>query len=205
MPNQQIMVQMLDKGASVLEVGCATGYMTRFMKESLECRVTAVEIDAAMAEQARPYAHRMIVGDITCPQVWQQIRGGYDCVMFADVLEHLARPWEVLGQARDWLAPRGVVLASIPNIAHYRIRLKLLAGIFEYKQYGILDDTHLRFFTARTARALFEGAGYEVEAFVPTSFRRCEKILLKSFPGAFSIQFVLKARPLPGAAEPGDD
>ena len=89
---------MLRPGESVLEVGCAGGHMTRLMIE-LGCRVTAVEVDPEQAEQARPYADRLIVGDIESPDTWSGLDGRFDAIVFADVLEHLREPWEALRRA----------------------------------------------------------------------------------------------------------
>lgn len=87
----------------------------------------------------------------------------FDVAVFGDILEHLRNPWRVLEATRQILKPEGYVVASIPNIAHGAIRLALLQGRFEYAQLGILDDTHLRFFTRQTVEHLFEQSGYCLE------------------------------------------
>lgn len=199
MPAQAAVVGLVKPGSSVLEVGCATGYMTRVLSEDRGCRVTAIELSAEMAEEARPYAERIIVGDITDPSLWDRVGCGFDHVVFADVLEHLPAPWVVLRKTRDVLNPGGSVICSIPNIAHYRIRLKLLFGNFEYKRYGILDDTHLRFFTASSIRAMFRDTGYEVKSMRGMNWRPFESLMTRLFPNAFAVQFVVEAAP--GAEE----
>lgn len=182
--------------ATVLEVGCATGFMTRVMTEEMGLKVTAIEIDPAQAEKARPFAQAMIVGDITAPGTWEQIQGRFDCVIFADVLEHLADPWAVLRRTKEVLEPGGNVFASIPNVAYYEIRRDLLRGRFEYARFGILDDTHLRFFTAKTARELFVNSGYDVEGFLPVFWSNKDSALGKVFPNVFARQFAIKAAPV---------
>jgi hypothetical protein len=82
--------------------------------------------------------------------------------MFEDVLEHLKRPGKVLEWVRPYLADNGYVLASIPNIAHISVALELLNGKFDYRPVGLLDDTHLRFFTKKSILSLFRNAGYEI-------------------------------------------
>jgi 2-polyprenyl-3-methyl-5-hydroxy-6-metoxy-1,4-benzoquinol methylase len=95
--------------------------------------------------------------------------GKFDVVVFADVLEHLPNPASVLHLTRKVLNPGGLVIASIPNIAHWSIRWELLRGRFDYQPYGIMDATHLRWFTEKTVRSLFESCGYEVETIKHTA------------------------------------
>ena len=92
----------------------------------------------------------------------------FDVVVCADVLEHLDDPAAVLARVRRWLSPRGVLFVSLPNVANVAIRLALLAGRFEYAEAGILDRTHLRFFTRRSARRLVENAGFRIRRLHPT-------------------------------------
>src|SRR5664280_2280125 len=94
-------------------------------------------------------------------------RAAFDVVIFGDVLEHLRRPLDVLRMARPLLAPGGFVVASIPNIAHGAVRLALLEGRFDYRPLGLLDDTHVRFFTRESVEALFRDAGL-----IPVQMRR---------------------------------
>ena len=114
-----------------------------------------------------------------------------------DVLEHLINPELALRQIQQVLAPRGRVIICVPNIAHARIRLKLLSGKFEYESTGILDVTHLRFFTYKTARELIERAGYQILSYHPCvgggiMTRWLRKILHKLF--AVSMMFVAVPR-----------
>ncbi|MGB9620249.1 MAG: class I SAM-dependent methyltransferase [Armatimonadota bacterium] len=192
---QLAIVQMLEPGQSVLEVGCAGGHMTRLMKEK-GCRVTAVEIDAEQGKSAREHAERLILGDIESADTWAQIEGPFEVIVFADVLEHLRDPWEVLRRARHVLKDNGRVLASIPNAAYWHVRLGLLMGRFEYTQFGILDDTHLRFFTAGSAKRLFAKTGYRIERFLRiVGNRNMLKLGRIVLPNWFTYQFVIKAKP----------
>lgn len=193
---QTIMVQRIEPGSTVLEMGCATGHMTRYLSEDLECRVTAVEICEEQAAEAAPYADRLIVADIAQDSTWELLGTGYDYVIYADVLEHLADPWEALRRTHSVLNKGGLVLASLPNIAHISIRLGLLMGRFDYTSYGILDDSHLRFFTARTSRELFESSGFSVDRFSGVYRKRHRFILSSLFPNAFALQFVVAASAL---------
>jgi 2-polyprenyl-3-methyl-5-hydroxy-6-metoxy-1,4-benzoquinol methylase len=186
---------MVPSGSRVLEVGCATGHVTRALKDRLGCEVTAVEIDADQARIAEPFAAIMIAGDIASEETWDSIRGPFDCAIFADVLEHLIRPGDVLRRYRKVLSDGGCILASIPNVAYYRVRFDLLRGRFDYTDYGILDDAHLRFFTARTARALFADSGYAVTDFIPIYRRRVPPAIDAALGYPFAYQFVIRAIP----------
>ncbi|MHB9036652.1 MAG: class I SAM-dependent methyltransferase [Armatimonadota bacterium] len=193
MPAQAAVAGLVKPGSRVLEVGCATGYMTRVLKEDRGCKVTVLEISEDMIERARPYAECAIVGDITNPGIWDDLQRPFDHIVFADVLEHLPDPWAVLRRARECLTPVGSVVCSVPNIAHYRIRLKLLFGHFDYRRYGILDDTHLRFFTAHSIRSTFVDTGYVIESMNGMNWRPFETQMLHLFPNAFAVQFVVEA------------
>jgi SAM-dependent methyltransferase len=150
-------------GSRVLELGCATGYLSRWLVEARGCRVVGVELDPVAAERARAFCERVVVGDLDDPALLAGLAGeAFDVVLAGDVLEHLKDPARVLEAVARLLAPSGRVVATIPNVAHGDLRLALLAGRFEYRRLGLLDETHLRFFTHATVRALFEGAGYAV-------------------------------------------
>ena len=195
-PAQVAVVKMVTPGAKILEVGCAAGYMTRHLTQELDCKVTVVEINAEQAEQASQYAECVIIGDICDPVTRNQIPYGFDHVIYADVLEHLVDPWEVLSWTRSVMADNGTVLTSIPNIAYYKIRKSLFLGRFDYTDYGILDSTHLRFFTKRTCMELLQNSGYLIDKIVNIYRGKTDKRLCWLAPNAFTYQFVVSASPL---------
>lgn len=146
----------------VLEFGPATGYITKALSDR-GCRVTAIEIDPKAAAEAERFADRMIVGDIETLDLGSVLGGErFDVVMFGDVLEHLVDPARILATARSMLTDGGSVVASIPNIAHGSVRLALLSGSFPYSSQGLLDRTHLRFFTRESLERLFQGTGFDI-------------------------------------------
>jgi O-antigen biosynthesis protein len=158
-----LVVQLVPEGAKVLEFGCATGYMSEVLRGRRGCEVVGVEISAEAAEIARGRADRVIVGDAE-ELDYEELLGNeqFDAVLFADVLEHLRDPEALLRRIRPFVAETGAVIASIPNVAHGSLRLALLSGAFRYRPTGLLDDTHLRFFTRDSIQDLFESTGYMV-------------------------------------------
>jgi 2-polyprenyl-3-methyl-5-hydroxy-6-metoxy-1,4-benzoquinol methylase len=199
-------VSLVPPGTRVLEFGCATGYMSQVLKERLGCSVVGIEIDRDAAALAEQHAERVIVGDAEKIDYAAELAGEeFDVVLFADVLEHLKEPADVLRRVRPFIAENGVVIASIPNIAHASVRLALLGGEFRYREWGLLDDTHLRFFTRASIQDMFEETGYvithwlrqrldvgETEIKVP-QVPEAVREWLAGDPEATTYQFVLRA------------
>lgn len=151
---------MIPRGARVLDVGCGVGDFSAQVRDRLDASVTGIEPDAARAAESR--RRGLTVSEQVLGQQPEGALGEFDVVLYMDVLEHLADPGAELQAARAVLAPGGAVIASIPNVAHWSVRMDLLRGRFDYARYGIMDATHLRWFTARTVHALFASAGLSV-------------------------------------------
>jgi 2-polyprenyl-3-methyl-5-hydroxy-6-metoxy-1,4-benzoquinol methylase len=150
---------MVGYNKSVLEVGCATGYFTKAMVEH-GCKVVGIELDPAAAAVAEKWAERVVVGDVDRGELWDDIDDeSFDVVLCGDVLEHLRDPLGALRSAVRKLKPDGVVVVSLPNVAHGDVRLGLLHGAFRYRDLGLLDRTHVRFFTLESSRELLRDAG----------------------------------------------
>lgn len=158
-----LLLGLIPPGAKVLEFGCATGYMSRELSRRLGCNVVGVEVVPDAAQLAEPYCSRVIVGDASAMD-FNALFGDekFDVILFADVLVRFHDPLAVLKKVSTLLSPTGAVVCSVPNIAHGSVRLSLLAGEFNYSKRGLLDDTHLRFFTLKTLSALFADAGLSV-------------------------------------------
>jgi 2-polyprenyl-3-methyl-5-hydroxy-6-metoxy-1,4-benzoquinol methylase len=148
------------RGRKLLDVGAADG----FLAERLTAQgwaVTALERDPALAAQAHGRCKTVVVADLeAAPPL---LDGPFDAIVYGDVLEHLGDPRAVLLALDRTLATGGTVIVSVPNVAHLWVRLSLLAGRFDYADRGILDRTHLRFFTRRTLVALLGEAGLSVD------------------------------------------
>jgi len=155
-----ILIKQVKPNSTVLEFGPANGRMTKHMKEQLNCTIYAVEIDTASAADASQYTEKMVVDSIENYAWAREFEGiKFDYIIFADVLEHLYYPEKVLRNVKDFLTIDGRVLISIPNIAHNAIIINLLRNEFNYSPTGLLDDTHIRFFTKKTFDQLIEKVG----------------------------------------------
>ncbi|MFS8084124.1 MAG: class I SAM-dependent methyltransferase [Acidobacteriota bacterium] len=155
-----IILRQIPKGARVLDIGCATGYLGRFLTEARGCVVDGIEADQHAAEKASEYLRRVWVGSVDDEAVLSAVSKDYDVVLCAAILEHLIRPDLTLRRLRSLLADNGVLIAGLPNVAHWSIRWGLLRGRWNYEDYGILDRTHLHFYTLQSGREMFESAGY---------------------------------------------
>ncbi|MHB1653156.1 MAG: glycosyltransferase [Desulfitobacteriaceae bacterium] len=158
--SHSLLLKRINPGSQILEFGPATGYMTRYLQEELGCTVTCVEVDPIAAAKASQYSAKMIVADLDLMEWHKELVGkSFDHIMFADVIEHLKDPWKVVQAAVQLLKPKGTLMISVPNIGHSAILMELLQGRFEYRATGLLDDTHLRFFTRKSLLDLLERVG----------------------------------------------
>lgn len=155
-------LNLVPKGAKrVLDVGCGNGCLGKELK-TLGVEVVGIESDAGAAKEAEANLDRVYAGDIenlTLPFS----EGYFDCIIFADILEHLCKPQEVLKKYRRYLADSGCVISSIPNVRYYKLIIRLLRGSWDYADAGILDESHLRFFTLVNIKEMFGEAGYKID------------------------------------------
>ncbi|WP_395141319.1 glycosyltransferase [Schlegelella aquatica] len=154
-------LSLIRPGTRVLELGCATGSMTRILKSRHGCRVDAVELDAVAAEAARPFCERLLVEDLETVAWDAPFFSGqtYDHVLIADVLEHLRDPGRVLRGVRGLLREGGNIVVSTPNIGFAGVQAALQAGWFPYGPTGLLDQGHVHFFTRFELEALMLSCG----------------------------------------------
>lgn len=157
-----IILKDIKENSKVLELGPSTGYMTKYLTEELKCQVTCIEIDEKSAEIAKQYCEKMIVGNLDQLNLEEILQEKYDYVLMADVLEHLYSPKDTLKQIRNILNPEGILWLSIPNISHISIIQQLMENQFSYGKWGLLDNTHIRFFTRNTAKNLLHELKYKI-------------------------------------------
>lgn len=142
-----LVIRMVGENKKVLELGCAEGSTTRVLRQR-GCLVTGVEMDPTAAETAAEFADRVIVDNLDTMNFDAALgQERFDVIVAADVLEHLSDPVRCLRACVAFLSAGGEVVLSIPNVAHADVRLALLDGHFDYSEWGLLDSTHLKFFT----------------------------------------------------------
>ncbi|MBT4147586.1 MAG: glycosyltransferase [Gammaproteobacteria bacterium] len=146
---------------SILELGCSSGYLSKFLAQELDCKVVGVDINKNALLKAAPYCQQTIVADLDTDTWLTEIQEQqFDVVLCADVLEHLKDPVAMLASLKPFLHQESRLLTSVPNVAHASIRLELLQGHFDYEKLGLLDDTHLHFYTRDGLIAMLMQAGY---------------------------------------------
>lgn len=146
-----VLASLVHPGATVLDLGCGSGALGQFLKETRQCTADGVTLSQAEARIASPHYRQVEVADLETadlPALFPARR--YDFIVCADVLEHLKHPEQVLKACRTLLEPDGKVLISVPNAGYSGLVAELLEGEFRYREEGLLDRTHLRFFTRRS-------------------------------------------------------
>ena len=158
-----------DPPGVVLDIGCGGGATGRLIKKKFPgTRVIGIELNPHAADYARQFLDDVICASIDEVQLVKHVgEVTIGTVLLLDVLEHLYDPWRALARIRTWLAPGTRVLASVPNIRNLANLDELAAGRWEYGPHGVLDITHVRFFTRATLRRLFEETGYAVAHMEP--------------------------------------
>ena len=192
----------------VLDVGCGTGSITEFIMARTGSEVIGIEPDPTRYARAVERGLNVYCGVLTAEFFHQH--GPFSTIIFADVLEHLPSPGEIVLLAKGGLAPGGAILASVPNVAHAFVRMSLLRGEFRYRSSGIMDATHLRWFTKNTLHTFFTNLGfrvtnhlYTVNANMPEYCappwrwipykRNLIRTMVRIFPNVFGCQHVVRA------------
>lgn len=196
-----LLLRKVQPGSVVLELGCSTGIMTNYLKNTLNCRVYVCEIDEASIQIARLYADGSWQGDLD-GMGWADFFGAmrFDYILCADVLEHLRDPEGVLQKTAGLLKEDGSLLLSMPNVAHNSVVFDLLDNRFEYTEVGILDKTHLKFYTYPSLKRLCAEAGYTPveedaiyqEYLPPSAEKYPDFIKLRKYGHVFQFIFELK-------------
>ncbi len=191
-----IILKKIKQGSRVLEFGCATGRMTKYMHDALNCHVSIIELDGDAYEIASAYADDGICGNIMdmewCKK-YHDVR--FDFIIFADVLEHLSDPDTVISEAAKLLSPDGIIVFSIPNITHGDIILKQFSDRFDYTDVGLLDNTHIHFWGLENIRPFAEQNGlfvYSIEGTFEKMGRTEQKLPQSEVP--FVLSKILRER-----------
>jgi 2-polyprenyl-3-methyl-5-hydroxy-6-metoxy-1,4-benzoquinol methylase len=204
--------RLVGHGKSVLEIGCGPGSQSRVFRDSLGCRVVGLELDPARAALARAFCDRVYEANVETDEL-EPLLGDerFDVITCADVLEHLRHPAASLRKLAPFLKPGGFLVASVPNATHASVVFEMAHGRFEYRDTGLLDNTHVTLFCRRTLLDLFEQSGYAVAEihrvskfphqteFATKALGHEEESLLHTLltrnPDSTTYQFVVKAFP----------
>lgn len=178
----QIIANYIRPHKTILDIGCNAGNFGKLVHS--RNIIDGVDINKSALRKAKKYYRRLFCLDLTRENL--PVRQKYDYIVLADILEHLPRPDLFLKTISKLLKPDGQVIASIPNIGRFEIRLKLLLGNFDYVDSGILNQDHLRFFTLKTGRQLFTDNGYKLIETIPTGLGHQFGI----FPTLTAFQFI---------------
>lgn len=204
-----LVLELIGHNKRVLDVGCASGYLAEVLLRR-GCSVAGVERDPELAEQARKIMDEVVVADLDELDLRAAFaEDQFDVIVFGDVLEHLRDPLRLLRSVPALLRPGGSVVISLPHVGHGDVRLSLLKGRWTYRPLGLLDNTHLRFFTRDNVVELLRSAGLAAVDFRRTTaplfetelgVRRedyTEELIAEVLedPEALTYQFVLRAVP----------
>jgi SAM-dependent methyltransferase len=192
--------------SNILDLGCSSGLLAERLR-SMGHRVTGVDLAELPGVVERTDA--FFKSDLN-DRIPAEAGTDFDIVLAADVLEHLVNPGTLMKQIQDAVSPDGTVIFCVPNMAHWYPRFRSAMGLFDYDQRGILDSTHLRFFTRRSIRKLIERQGYSIQRVEPIGLpfdalkvegskgrwlRLADHLLLSLWPTMFGYQFIVEARP----------
>lgn len=207
-----VLASLVHDNATVLDLGCGSGALGQYLKETRQCTSDGLTWSEAEAQHARPHYRHVVVADLeTCDLRAAFPAAGYDYIVCADVLEHLRHPENVLAACRDLLKPGGRLLVSVPNAGYAGLVAELLQGEFRYREEGLLDRTHLRFFTRRSLARFLGEQRWAIETLdtirreMPESEFKAQfdqlppavARYLAAVPDALTYQFVGAAEPVP--------
>jgi SAM-dependent methyltransferase len=162
----------------IVEVGCSSGALAREYKKLnlLDHRYIGIEIDPEFAKLAERHCDEVFLGNIENinESLWERFSHA-DCWIFGDTLEHLQDPWKILKKIRESMASHGNIVCCVPNSQHWSLQVKMAIGDLRYQKSGLLDITHLRFFTRQTLLELFVNTGFEVKNIHPRIFNEVRR------------------------------
>lgn len=185
------LAECVPKNKKILDVGCATGNMGKYLIEQKGATVYGLDISSKAIQQASKVLNKAVCLNIEKKSV--PFKELFDVILFGDVLEHLFDPMNMLKKIKKNLKKNGLIICSIPNIANIEIRLSLLLGNFDYSDFGILDRSHIRFFTLKTIKQMFQQLDYTIEKidYFPFSFILFREKYAKKYPFLRKIKYKL--------------
>jgi 2-polyprenyl-3-methyl-5-hydroxy-6-metoxy-1,4-benzoquinol methylase len=170
--NQQLFDLIPDALQSIIEIGSGSGVLAKAIKHrSPATHYIGIELDPEYSKLSSRYCDLVLTDNIETPS--EELRNYIQttsAIVFSDVLEHLYNPWQTLKFLRSEISKECSIYASIPNIQHWSIIFGLISGNFDYADSGLLDRTHIRFFTKKTIISMFNNCGFEVKSISPRIF-----------------------------------
>jgi len=170
--NPELLAFLPKDSRTIVEVGCSSGALAKAYKEiNADCYYIGVEIDSEYAELSRRYCDSVL--NVNIEEADEEAFGSLveaDCWVFGDTLEHLKDPWSLLRRIRGSVSPDACIVACIPNAQHWSVQAILNCGLFRYEDAGLMDRTHLRWFTRITIMELFQATGFEAIEILPRIF-----------------------------------
>lgn len=145
----RMVFDLIETGSYVLDLGCATGYFAKELQKKA-CKVVGVDVEKSALKIAKQYCDKVIESDFEKINEVPIPKKSFDYILLLDVLEHLKKGEELLASIHQYLKPGGQLILSTPNIAHLSVRFNLLCGNFDYADLGIMDRTHVHFYTKKT-------------------------------------------------------
>jgi len=194
----RLSTSLVPEKSRLLELGCATGFMSQYFTQTKHCQVIGVDINLQAIKQARQHCYKTICGDLDDKSTWKKIKSfaPYDIVFASAVIEHLKHSETTLQLIKQILKPKGILIITTPNVAHWRNRLSLLLGHWQYQDYGTLDKDHLRFFTYYSFQALIKQAGFTLKSVTldPAGGFKYFNWLFKHCPNLYAYQICIQAQ-----------
>ncbi len=157
--SHSVIKNLIGSGKTVLDVGCAAGQLGKVCSGN---DFYGIDGNKEALSQAQPLYKQTALMNLNEVPTTPVFETKFDYIVFADVLEHLLYPEQILAHFKNYLKPGGCVIVSLPNVALWRVRLNLLLGKFDYSDYGVMDRTHLHLYTFKTAREMLEKCGFTV-------------------------------------------
>lgn len=203
--NNHILQYILESGIDnpvVLDVGCWMGAFGEQLKKQMDCEIDGIDINQEVLEVAKTKGYRHLYNIDLNNADFAHIHQKYDFIIFGDVLEHTIDSGSIINKLKLKLTPNGLFAVSLPNVGFILYRLLHLLGYWDYKEYGVMDKTHLRFFTLDSMKKFFKANNLQIMRTDPhTGLNRSAfviqtaKLLAKIYPSLFAIQIVFLLNP----------
>lgn len=161
--SHQAISDFVKQSSKVLDIGCAAGYLMAHLRSMKNCLCVGIEQDHEAAVIGRSLGLNIMENDAISGVASLGSAHQFDHIVFGDFLEHLAEPKTILDAVGPLLNPKGSIIVSLPNIVSLRARITIALGVWRYKESGIFDKTHLRFYSVKTGRELLFNSGYKID------------------------------------------